>query len=166
MTTTATARRRRVHRVTCELDVRGEIDAHAAMCLRQAIGAGRAAPLQTILVDLRDLTAIGPDGVALLRAHDADCRAHGIELGLLISGHERHARIARALVLAGLGDALRYTIEPRPPAGARPVRLLHQVDSVRRGRLARAARRLRPRRRRRARMTSARSPRDRPGQAG
>jgi len=133
VTTTATALRWRVHRVTCELDARGEIDAHAAMCLHQGIAARRAAPLEMVLVDLRDLTAIGPDGLALLRAHNADCHAHGIELGLLISGHERHDQIAEAFVLAGLGDALRYAIEPRPPATTRPVRLLHQVHSVRRG---------------------------------
>lgn len=40
---TQPALRRRVHCVTCELDARGEIDAHAAMCLRKAIaGADRA----------------------------------------------------------------------------------------------------------------------------
>lgn len=150
---TAAALRWRVHRVTCELDVRGEIDAHAAMCLHQAIEAERAAPFEMVLVDLRDLTTISPDGLALFRAHNADCHAHGIELGLLISDHERHDEVAEAFVLAGLGDALQYAVEPRPPVTPRPVRLLHDVHGARRGRLARAARRVSPRCRRQARTT-------------
>lgn len=142
----------RVHRVVAELDRRGEIDAHAALCLRHAIDVAHAGPAATILVDLRDLTAINPIGVALFRAHDADCRSHGQTLGLLISGDERHRDIADAFERGGLADALHYTGRPRPPAAARRLRLIiDPASSVRRGRLARAARRVSPRRQRRAR---------------
>lgn len=130
---------RRVRCVTCELDARGEIDAHAAMCLRHAIAGADRGATAMILIDLRDLSAIDPGRLALFRTHKADCRARGIALGLLISGHERNAHIAAAFVLAGLGDALRYTQEPR-----RPVRLLEAAQRGRRGRLARVARRFGP----------------------
>ena len=110
----------RVHWVVAELDARGEIDAHAALCLRHAIGAAHTRAVQTILVDLRDLTAINRVGVALLRAHAVDCQAHDQALGLLISGEERHRQIAEALERGGLGDALHYTDEPpcRAPRSA------------------------------------------------
>ena len=151
MTIEASAPQRwRVHRVICELDVRGEIDAHAAMCLHHAIGAASAQAIEMILVDLRDLTAIGPVGLALFTAHDANCRAHGIELGLLISGDECHDRVAEAFVLAGLADALQYACEPSAPAPPRPARQLYGEQSVRRRGLARAARSVTSRRRRRA----------------
>lgn len=133
---------RRVHWVTCELDARGEIDAHAAMCLRHAIAGADRVATEMILIDLRDLSAIDSGRLALFRTHQAGCRARGIALGLLISGHDRHAHIADAFVLAGLGDALHYTREPR-----RTVRLLEAVQSGRRGRLARIARRVGPSRR-------------------
>jgi anti-anti-sigma factor len=142
---------RRVHRVVAELDGRGEIDAHAALCLRHAIDAAHAGPATTILVDLRDLTAITPMGVALFRAHDADCRSHGETLGLLINGEERHRHIADAFERGGLADTLHFTGRPLPPAGACRLRLIEPASSVRRGRLTRAARRVAPRRQRRAR---------------
>ena len=105
----------RVHRVTAELDSRGEIDAHAALCLRHAIGAAHGGPVATILVDLRDLTAIDPIGVALFRAHDGDCRSHGHTLGLLISGDARHRHIADAFERGGLAATLQIH---RPAARA------------------------------------------------
>ena len=127
------AQRWRVHRVVAELDVHGEIDRHAAMCLHQAIGDARASAVEMVLVDLRDLTAIDPAAVALLRAHHVDCQAHGVDLGLLIGRGEGHARITEALVLAGLGATLRFSGEPGPPdrngtplrTSARGRRLLH-----------------------------------------
>ena len=140
-----------VHRVIRELDARGEIDAHAAMCLHHAIGAASARAIEMILVDLRDLTAINPAGLALLTAHHANCHAHGVEFGLLIRGDERHDPVAEAFVLAGLGDALQYTCEPGVPTTAHPVRQPYGVHSVRRGPPARATRRVALRRRRRAR---------------
>lgn len=148
----------RVRRVLCELDDHGEIDSHAALCLRLAIDATRPATTEMILVDLRDLTTITTAGLALFARHNAACHARGMELGLLVSAHERHHRIAEAFVLGGLGDTLRYTHERDPPARtARPVRLLDHARTVRRGRLARAARRYSPRRPRNAPTSQPRS---------
>ena len=97
--------------VIAELDVRGEIDDHAAMCLRQAIEAhGSAAAM--ILVDLRELTVIDAAGLELFVRHHADCSACGIELGLLICGDARQRAIARAFDAAGLGDQLQFACEP------------------------------------------------------
>ena len=107
-----------MHQVVAELDARGEIDGHAAMCLRQAIRETCAGAIELVLVDLRDLTAIGPDGLELLRDQKTDCQAHGVALGVLISGGERQARLAAAFVLEGLGDALHYAADaavPSPP---------------------------------------------------
>jgi anti-anti-sigma regulatory factor len=101
--------------VIAELDVDGRIDEHAALCLRLAIEDPRAGPSTTILVDLRELTAIDAGGVDLFVRHDADCRARGVELGLLICGDARHDQIARAFDEAGLGDQLQFTCEPAPP---------------------------------------------------
>lgn len=149
MTTTAPAPLRwRVHWAVCELDADGEIDEHAAMCLRHAIDAAHSAAIEIILVDLRDLTTVNAAGLALFRAHTAGCHAHGMELGLLIGRHT--PQIAEAFVLAGLGEQLRYTHEPLLCAHADRVRLLDYAHRMRRGRLARATQRRSPRRPRRA----------------
>ena len=115
---TSAAAGSRVRWVIPELDARGEIDGHAAMCLRHAIQEARTSAFGLVLVDLRDLIAIDPAGIALFRAHDADCHAHGASLGLLMGGHQRHAALAEAFVRAGLGDMLRYADEPALPAVA------------------------------------------------
>ena len=94
-----------------------------------------------VFVDLRDLTSIDAAGLGLFRTQNAGCRVRGIELGLMISSHEQHDRIAEAFVLAGLGDQLHYAHEPDPPTAAQPVRLLDRSPSVRRGRLAQAMQR-------------------------
>lgn len=140
----------RVHRVVAELDGRGEIDAHAALCLRHAIDAAQAGRADTVLVDLRDLTAIDRIGVALFRAHNGDCHSHGKTLGLLISGEERHRPIADAFGRGGLGETLRYAHEPREPASAHPVSRIDSGSSAG-GRPTRAARRVSPQRARRRR---------------
>lgn len=108
--------------IIAELDVDGTIDEHAALCLRLAIEDARACPSSTILVDLRELTAIDAAGVALFVCHDADCRARGVELGLLICGDARHDQIARAFDEAGLGDQLQFTCEAEPPPRAQRTR--------------------------------------------
>jgi len=147
------AERWRVHWVIAELDVRGEIDAHAAMCLRQAIGEVRAGATELVLVDLRDLSAIDSAGLALLTIHDAECHAHGMQLGLLIGGRTGHDQIAETFVLAGLGRALRYGAEHRLAPAVHPVGLLARSRGVRRGPLGSAARRVSRRWPRRARAT-------------
>lgn len=105
-----------------ELDVHGEIDAHAALCLRRAIEAACARPNALILVDLRDLTAIDAAGVGVFVQANANCRSSGAQLGLLISGHERHDAVVAAFNAAGLVDQLQFTCEPHtsPPVTARP----------------------------------------------
>ena len=96
----------RVHHVIAELDARGEIDSHAAMCLGHAISEGHTSAIDLVLVDLRDLTAIDAAGLELFRVHSADCQAHGLSLGLLISGGECHDELAEVLMLAGLRSAI------------------------------------------------------------
>ncbi len=107
----------RPHSVIPELDARGEIDDHAAMCLRYTI-QGAPGGAGAIVVDLRDLTSIAAAAVELfVRAH-ADCRARGADLGLLISGHPSHDPIADAFGSAGLADQLQFTCEPLAPVSA------------------------------------------------
>ncbi len=138
---TATALRWRVRWVIAELDAGGEIDAHAAMCLGHALEAARGSAIELILVDLRDLTAIDAAALTQFSRHGADCRAHGIDLGLLISGGEHHDQIAEAFVLAGLCDQLHYACESRPTTTVNPVGLPDPAPSKRRGRPATATRR-------------------------
>lgn len=125
----------------------GEIYEHAALCLRFAIDAAHTRTVEMVLVDLRDLTAITPAGLELFRAHTATCLAHGIDLGLLICGHQRHDQIAEAFVLAGLGNQLQCTNEARLLAAARPVTLLDHAHSVSRGVVCARSAALLPRRR-------------------
>ena len=110
------ALRWRVHWVIAELDVRGEIDDHATMCLRHAIDAAPVGAIELVLVDLRDLTAIDDGGLELFARLGADCCARGLDLGLLLDGNEHHDAIAEAFVLAGLGEQLRHA-EARAGAG-------------------------------------------------
>lgn len=91
-----------VHWVIPELDADGQIDGHAAMCLRVAITEAVAVDAADILIDLRDLTALDEDAIALLRwAHDA-CRAHALHLDLLVGVRAPHDTLAQALTRAGL----------------------------------------------------------------
>jgi anti-anti-sigma factor len=103
--------------VIAELDVNGEIDAHAVMCLGFAIEDARALAPETILVDLRELTAVDEAGVELFLGYDAACRADGVQLGILVCPDVRQAAIVRAFTAAGLGDRLRF---PQPPAPVPP----------------------------------------------
>jgi anti-anti-sigma factor len=153
MRATPAASRRRVHWVVVELDARGEIDAHAAMCLRHAIGEARAGAIELVLVDLRDLAGIDSAGLALLTTHNARCQAHGMDLGLLIRSGGGHDTVAEAFVLAGLGHALHYAADRRPPAAPLPVRRLEAGRCARRGPLGRVARRVSLRGTRRAGAT-------------
>jgi anti-anti-sigma factor len=98
--------------VIAELDVHGEIDAHAAMCLQRGIEDACASSTAMILVDLRDLVAIDAAGLRVFVQASADCRSSGAQLGLLISGHERHDAIAAVFHAAGLVDHLQFTWEP------------------------------------------------------
>jgi anti-anti-sigma factor len=105
--------------VIAELDVNGEIDDHAAMCVAFAVAAACEEAAPTLTVDLRELSAIGAYGIGLFVAHDAACRASGVELGMLVCAGARQQAIVRALTAAGLGDRLRYR-EPALPAGSPP----------------------------------------------
>ena len=102
--------------VIAELDARGEIDGHAAMCLRHAIDGAAGRSTRRILVDLRDLNAIDRAGLELFAEGHASCRARAVELSLLLSSRARHAAIAQAFVDAGLGEQLRFTGAGQPPS--------------------------------------------------
>lgn len=94
-------RRGDLRRVVAELDVRGEFDEHASMCLRHAID--QPAGLATrIVVDLRDLTTIDRRGLQRLDAAVDDGRARETSLTLLLCGGAAQAAIADAFVAAGL----------------------------------------------------------------
>jgi anti-anti-sigma factor len=110
----------RPHWVIPELDARGEIDAHAAMCLQHTILGAPTSGARAIVVDLRDLTSIDAAALELFVRAQADCRARGTDLGLLISGHATHDAIANAFGSAGLADQLQFTCEPLAPAPALP----------------------------------------------
>jgi anti-anti-sigma factor len=102
--------RARARWIVVELDARGEIDEHAAMCLQFSVRGAVEAQARAIVIDLRDLMAIDAPGVALFERADADCRARGISLGLLISADQRHDAIAGDLEAAGLVDRLLFAV--------------------------------------------------------
>src|SRR3954454_14594381 len=96
---------RRARWIVAELDVHGEIDAHAALCLHNAVDAAPAGVDAQLLVDLRDLTVIGEDALRLLVELRAGCRVRAIGLELLICGDAHHDAIAGAFDVAGLAYA-------------------------------------------------------------
>jgi anti-anti-sigma factor len=113
---------RRPRWIVAELDVRGEIDAHAALCLHNAVDAAPAGVGADLLVDLRDLTAIDDDGLRLLVELRAGCRVRAIGLELLICGDAHHDAIAGAFDVAGLAytrSAPRASAHSEPPPAAR-----------------------------------------------
>lgn len=117
----------RPHRVVAELDARGEVDRHATMCLRNAIGDALAGGARAIVVDLRDLTSIDLPALAVFVRARADCHAGGAQLELLISACPRHDAIVRAFRSVGLSDRLDFTCEPLAPAPRE--RRMHRVAS-------------------------------------
>lgn len=114
---------RRPRWIVAELDAHGEVDAHAAMCLRNAVDAARAGVDAGLLVDLRDLTAIDDDALRLLVRLWADSRVRRIELDLLICADARQDAIAEAFEAAGLtyarGAPRAGAHSDPPPAGRR-----------------------------------------------
>lgn len=113
---------RRPRWIVAELDVRGEIDAHAAMCLHNAVDAAPAGVGVDLLVDLRDLTTIDDDGLRLLIELRAGRRVRAIGLELLICGDAHHDAIAGAFDVAGLAytrSAPRASAHSEPPPAAR-----------------------------------------------
>jgi anti-anti-sigma regulatory factor len=122
--------------VIAELDVRGEIDDHAAMCLAFGVAAAREDDVLSLVVDLRELNAIDDHGIGLFLAHDAACRAAGVGLEILVCTDARQRAIVSAFTAAGLGDRLRSR-EPAfpaapPPAAPRPVRVSARPATARR----------------------------------
>jgi anti-anti-sigma factor len=107
----------RSHWVVPELDARGEVDAHTAMCLLYTI-EGVPHGAEEIVVDLRDLTSIDAASLTMFVQAHAQCRARGTELGLLISGRPRHDEIANAFASAGLADQPQFICEPLAPPPA------------------------------------------------
>jgi anti-anti-sigma regulatory factor len=91
-----------VHSVIPELGADGQIDAHAAMTLRLAFAEAIDVDGRDVLIDLRDLTAIDDDAIAVLRwARDA-CRAHDLHLALLVGDRAPSDPVPHALARAGL----------------------------------------------------------------
>jgi anti-anti-sigma factor len=101
--------------VTAELDVNGQIDGHAAMCLGFAIEAACAGGDAVLLVDLRELTTIDDCGLEQFVRRDAECRSSGVQLAILICADARQEAIVHAFTAAGLGDRLQVTYRPGPP---------------------------------------------------
>jgi hypothetical protein len=94
--------------------VRGELDEHASMCLRQAVT--EPARLATrIIIDLRDLTALDRRGLQLLNEAIDDTRARETSLTLLLCGGAAQAAIVDALVSAGLPVELTTGTPPATP---------------------------------------------------
>ena len=113
---------RRPRWIVAELDVHGEIDAHAAMCLHNAVDAAPVGVGAGLLVDLRDLTAVDDDALRLLVELRAGCRVRAVGLELLICGDAHHDAIAGAFDVAGLAyarSAPRASAHSDPPPAAR-----------------------------------------------
>jgi ABC-type transporter Mla MlaB component len=98
----------RRYRIVVELDVRGEIDRHATMCLKYAIEDALTWGAEMIVVDLRDLVAIDDGALALFAWARAACYGCDAELGLLICPGEHHYAIAEAFNRSGLGAGLQF----------------------------------------------------------
>jgi anti-anti-sigma factor len=104
--------------VIAELDANGEIDDHAAMCLRFTIEDLVAYGAREIVIDLRDLVAINADAVALLTQADRTCRAAGARLGLLSDAGCCETTVAHVL----LRSSLRARSQPAPQGPRQPPR--------------------------------------------
>jgi anti-anti-sigma regulatory factor len=124
--------------VIAELDVNGEIDDHAVMCLAYAIEGARDLVADTIIVDLRELTAIDDRRLGMFVAHDAACRADHVQLAILVCPDARQQAIVGAFMAAGLGDRLRFAQPPAPAAP--PAERVVRVSARRYGRPATARR--------------------------
>lgn len=81
------------------------------MCLRQAIRGACAAAAATLVVDLRDLTAIDAAGLTMFVRATARSRGRGVQLALLVWGDAHHDAIVDAFNPAGLAEQLLFTCE-------------------------------------------------------
>jgi anti-anti-sigma regulatory factor len=112
--------------VVLELDARGEIDDHAAMCLRHVVAGALVMGALRIVVDLRDLCAVDARVVTLLEQLHADCEANATTLRLLVCERTDDDTIA------GLCDPARRHGEPRTADRAlRPVGVATRSRRVR-----------------------------------
>jgi len=93
--------------VVLELDARGTIDDHAALCLRLAVAGALAMGTARIVVDLRDLCVVDAHAITLLEQLRADCEAHATRLRRLACEHAHHDPTA------GLARSARPEVEPR-----------------------------------------------------
>jgi anti-anti-sigma factor len=88
--------------VIAELDARGEIDSHTAMCLQFTIEDLLTRGASEIVIDLRDLTAIDQQALALLHQARRTAAAAGVPLSLLIGARPTGDAVARAVQHSGL----------------------------------------------------------------
>lgn len=116
-----------------ELDANGEIDDHAEMCLRFTVQDLVASGAAEIVIDLRDLTSINADAVALLAQTDGACRAAGAHLGLLIGGCS-DSKVAHVLQRSGLPVHTAAQAPARQPARSQREHLNAHVWRLRAGR--------------------------------
>ena len=93
---------RRPRLVIAELDARGEIDSHTALCLRCAIEDLLAHGASEIVIDLRDLTAIDRPALALLHQARRTAAAAGVPLSLLIDERSAGGDLVRVVGRSGL----------------------------------------------------------------
>ena len=120
---------RRSRLVIVELDARGEIDSHAAMCLRVAIEDLVAHGVGEIVIDLRDLTAIDAPAIALLHEARRVAAAAGVVLSLLVDEQPSAGHVTRVLRQSGLRlqPPPQQRTQPRAPSrrgeGRNPSRL-------------------------------------------
>jgi anti-anti-sigma factor len=105
---------RRSRLVIVELDARGEIDSHAAMCLRLAIEDLVTHAVGEIVIDLRDLTAIDAPAIALLHQARRVAAAAGVALSVLVDEQSPAGDVTRALRHCGL------RLQPPPQQGTQP----------------------------------------------
>jgi anti-anti-sigma regulatory factor len=88
------------------------------MCLQHGIEGALASGLTSIVVDLRDLTAIDDAALAMFVRAQAYCHAAGVLLSLLLSDRRGQRAIAIAFDAVGLTDQLDVAPELPPPARA------------------------------------------------
>lgn len=93
---------RRSRLVIAELDARGEIDSHAAMCLRFTIEDLLAHGASEIVIDLRDLTGLDARAIALLHEARRVAAAAGVPFSLLVDEQSSASNLTRVLRHSGL----------------------------------------------------------------
>lgn len=110
------------HEVVTEIDLSGDFDQAASRMLSGALAAVRLSGAKMVVVDLRALTSIDAAALSSLRSADADCRARGMRLRLLVPGRSGHVAVQGAFEASGLDERAPPTpgaVLPAPTIGRR-----------------------------------------------